>query len=451
MSLLFDPPSPIQPPLVIDKDPLIHLINHTDPMVHVGKVAEAYGTLIRATGLTTSIGDLCQLVEPITGHQLMAETVGLIGPHTLLTPLGPLEGISSNMEVWPTPSRASVPVGDALLGRVLDAQANPLDGKGTPACEHQAPLYQDAPDPLTRKNIDHPLATGVRAIDGVLTVGEGQRVGIFAAAGGGKSTLLGMLARGAEADVNVIVLVGERGREVREFIDDNLGAEGLAKSVLIIATSDRPALERARAALVGTAIAEYFRDQGNRVMLLMDSVTRYARALREVGLAMGEPPTRRGFPPSVFSWLPRLFERAGNNDQGFITGFYTVLVEDADEGDDPIAEEVRSLLDGHIVLSRQLAARAHYPAIDILRSASRVMNRVASEDHLGDARNLRELMAKYNEVELLVQIGEYQKGSDPIADQAIAAHTQINEFLKQGVTDLAPYEQILKQLTEVSR
>ncbi len=434
-----------------DVDPLIRAVRQADPLVRVGRVAEAYGTLIRATGLSARIGDLCELREPVTGQQLMAEAVGIVGQYTLLTPLGALEGLSGGMEVWPSSRSTGIKVGPALLGRILDAQCRPLDGRPEPECPGFAPLYRDAPDPMTRRAIDRPLATGVKAIDATLTTGQGQRVGLFAAAGGGKSTLLGMLARGADADVNVIVLVGERGREVREFIDDNLGPAGLAKSVLIIATSDRPALERARAALVGTAIAEYFRDQGKKVLLMMDSVTRYARALRDVGLAMGEPPTRRGFPPSVFSWLPRLFERAGNNDKGCITGFYTVLVEDADEGDDPIAEEVRSLLDGHIVLSRQLASRSHYPAIDVLKSTSRVMNRVTSEEHRRAATRLREWMSKYNEVELLVQIGEYKSGSDALADKAISAQTDIQTLLKQDTNRLEPYDTTLNRLLEMTR
>lgn len=432
-------------------DPLLRAIRGADPLVRVGRVSEAYGTLIRATGLVSRIGDLCVLKEPVTGRRLLAEAVGIQGHTTLLTPLGPLEGLSAGMEVWPARRRSSVPVGPDLLGRILDAQCRPLDGRPDPVCPDVAPLYRDAPDPMTRRAVDRPLATGVKAIDATLTTGQGQRVGLFAAAGGGKSTLLGMLARGTGADVNVIVLVGERGREVREFIDDNLGPEGLAKSVLIVATSDRPALERARAALIGTAIAEYFRDRGERVLLLMDSVTRYARALRDVGLAMGEPPTRRGFPPSVFSWLPRLFERAGNNDKGSITGFYTVLVEDADEGDDPIAEEVRSLLDGHIILSRQLAARAHYPAIDVLKSTSRVMNRIAGEPHREAAQRLREWLSKYNEVELLVQIGEYKSGSDALADRAIAAQPDIQSLLRQSVDALEPFDRTLQRLIEITR
>jgi type III secretion protein N (ATPase) len=285
--------------------------------------------------------------------------------------------------------------------------------------------------------IEEPLDTGVRVIDGLMTIGEGQRVGIFAPAGVGKSTLLGMLARGAACDVNVVVLIGERGREVREFIELILGKEGMAKSVVVCATSDRSSIERAKAAYVGTAIAEYFRDQGMRVLLMMDSLTRFARAQREIGLSAGEPPTRRGFPPSIFAELPRLLERAGMGSVGSITAFYTVLAED-EEGNDPVSEEVRGILDGHIVLSRAIAARNHYPAIDVLNSLSRVMTLVASSAHCSGAGRVRKLMAKFNEIELLLQIGEYQQGTDPLADEAISHHDAIEQFLIQGTDEEAP-------------
>src|SRR5690606_23070939 len=328
----------------------------------------------------------------------------------------------------------------ALLGRVLDAHGKPIDDRGPLRAMAEAPIYAPSPNPLTRKVIERPFSTGVRAIDSVLSVGEGQRLGIFAVAGGGKSTLMGMLARGGDADVNVIVLVGERGREVNEFIMDNLGPEGLARSVVVVATSDRPALERSRAAWVGTAIAEHFRDRGNRVLLLLDSVTRFARALRGVGLAVGEPPARRGYPPSVFSALPGLFERAGNNDKGSITAFYTVLMEDED-GSDPIAEEVRSILDGHVVLSRKLAAAYHYPAIDVLSSLSRTMPRVVDPAHQRAAGQLRKYLAKHQDIELLLQLGEYQRGSDPDADIAIDRIGPIRQLLQQSAAELVPFEQ----------
>jgi type III secretion protein N (ATPase) len=419
-------------------DPLFAVLARSSGVRHVGRVSEAYGTLIRVTGIHASIGELCELRTPHAAHRLMAEVVGLSGNQTLLTPLGPLEGLSTATEVIAVGTQAEVGVGEGLLGRILDPLGNPMDGRDAPEYESHVPIHRESPNPLGRKLIDRPFATGVRAIDAALTVGEGQRVGIFAVAGGGKSTLLGMLARGSDAEINVIVLVGERGREVNEFIHDNLGDEGLRRSVLIVATSDRPASERARAAYLGTAIAEYFRDQGKRVLLMMDSATRYARALRDVGLAVGEPPARRGYPPSVFSELPRLFERSGNNERGSITAFYTVLMEDED-GSDPVAEEVRSILDGHIFLSRKLAASYHYPAIDVLSSASRVMSRVVSADHERAAGLLRKYVSKHQEIELLLQLGEYKPGSDADADFAVANIESMRNLLRQPPSYLSSF------------
>lgn len=427
-------------------DPLLGHLAQWPGYSRIGRVAEAFGTLIKVTGLQPRIGDLCQLRDPHNGQVVAAEVVGLSGDYSLLTPLGPLEGISTAMEVTTTGGSAEVCVGDELLGRVLDALGQPLDGLPPPSSMQRVPLYRSAPNAMQRLPIEHPLETGIRAVDGVLSIGQGQRVGIFAVAGGGKSTLLGMLARGTQADVNVIVLVGERGREVKEFIDDNLGETGLRNSVLVVATAERPALERSRAAYLGTAVAEYFRDRGLRVLLLMDSVTRYARALRDVGLALGEPPTRRGFTPSVFANLPRLFERAGNNDKGSITAFYTVLLEDEQEGDDPVGEEVRSLLDGHIVLSRKLAAAAHFPAIDVAVSASRVMARVVDDAQQSAAITLRRHLAKYRDIELLVQVGEYQPGQDVAADQALAAMPAIKAFLQQPARHFTPWSECREQL-----
>lgn len=425
-------------------DPLLHALARVQSIERVGRVAEAYGTLIRATGLKAAIGELCELRNPRgegdPAFRLAAEVVGVSRQHTLLTPLGALDGVSATTEVYASGRQAAVRAGPGLLGRILDAHGEPIDGLGALGPTVDAPIYAASPNPLDRKLIERPFSTGVRAIDATMTAGEGQRIGIFAVAGGGKSTLLGMLARGGDAEVNVIVLVGERGREVNEFIHDNLGPEGLARSVIVVATSDRPALERSRAAWVGTAIAEHFRDQGKRVLLLVDSVTRFARALRDVGLAVGEPPARRGFPPSVFSALPRLFERAGNNDKGSITAFYTVLAEDEDGGD-PIVEEVRSILDGHIVLSRKLAAAYHYPAIDVLVSLSRTMPRVVDEAHLRAAGQLRKLLAKYQDIELLLQLGEYKRGTDPDADAAIARIGAIRELLQQPAHELVGFEQ----------
>ena len=431
-----------------EPDRLLAALRSVDTLKRVGRVAEARGTLIRATGVNARIGEVCELRDPGSRQLLIAEVVGIERGMALLTPLGTLDGLSADTEVVSKGFQATVAAGDGLLGRTLNALGDVVDGGPVPANLARVPVYRDAPNALTRTPIRQPFHTGVRALDTVLTVGEGQRVGIFAAAGGGKSTLLGMLARSA-ADVNVIVLLGERGREVREFIDDNLGVEGLRKSVIVVATSDRPALERGRAAYVGTAIAEYFRDQGKRVLLLLDSVTRFARALRDVGLAVGEPPARRGYPPSVFSALPRLFERTGNNEHGSITAFYTVLLED-EEGD-PIGEEVRSILDGHIYLSRKLAAANHFPAIDVLGSASRVMPRVAQPLHLRAAAVLRRQLAKYQDIELLLQIGEYKRGSDAEADEAIRNIPAIRKLLQQPADQLSGFDESVTALTGIAK
>jgi type III secretion protein N (ATPase) len=343
-----------------------------------------------------------------------------------------------------------VPVGHGLLGRVLDGLGHPLDEatRGPLQVSAHYPVFAEAPDPLVRRMIHAPVPLGVRAMDGLLTCGEGQRMGIFAAAGGGKSTLMGMLVKGAEVDATVIALIGERGREVREFLENELGEEGRRKAVVVCATSDKSSMERAKAAYVATAIAEYFRDQGMRVLFLMDSVTRFARAQREIGLAAGEPPTRRGYPPSVFATLPKLMERTGMNDKGSITALYTVLVE-GDDMTEPIADETRSILDGHVVLSRKLGAANHYPAIDVLASASRVMNAVVTPEHRKAAGRLRELMAKYQEVELLVKIGEYKRGSDKVADQAIDRIDRIREFLRQRTDERSDYVGTLQQMTQL--
>jgi ATP synthase in type III secretion protein N len=423
------------------------VVDSTPPVVVRGRVLQVVGTIIRAAAPGARIGDLCLLRNPEDGYELAAEVVGLHRDAAILTPLGDLRGVSTLTEVIPTGKPHMAPAGRALLGRVLDGMGRPLDvearGKLNP--EAWVSVYADAPDPLTRRPIDAPMPLGVRALDGVLTCGEGQRLGIFAAAGGGKRTLMSMLVRGAAADVTVMALIGERGREVREFLERDLGPEGREKSVVVVATSDRSSMERAKAAYVATAIAEWFRDQGLRVLFLMDSVTRFARAQREIGLAAGEPPTRRGFPPSVFATLPKLMERVGNNDKGSITAFYTVLVE-GDDMTEPVADETRSILDGHIVLSRALASANHYPAIDVLASASRVMGAVTSNEHRALAGKLRELLAKYNEVELLVRIGEYKQGADRLADEAVAKVDAIRSFLRQGTHDLVDFPTVLQQL-----
>jgi type III secretion protein N (ATPase) len=412
-------------------DQLLAGLQRSPTVERRGRLVEVLGTTLKVTGIAPRVGDFCEVIEPSTGRVVPVEVVGIAGQATILTPLGDVRGLSVDAEVIVRSGEDNVPWGEGLLGRVLDGRGRPIDGKGDlPADLKRRPLHAPAPQPMERALIDAPLATGVRAIDTLLTVGQGQRLGVFAMAGGGKSTLLGMLARFAQADVIVIALIGERGREVREFIEDSLGEEGLARSVIVCATSDRAAMERVRAAHHATAIAEGFRSEGRNVLLLMDSVTRFARALREIGLAAGEPPVRRGFPPSVFAELPRLFERAGNDATGSITGIYTVLIED-EEGDDPIGEEVRSILDGHIVLSRKLGAAGHYPAIDVLASLSRLFPRLAEPAHREAATRVRALLAKHAEIEFLVQVGEYRAGADPLADRAIAAKPEIDALLRQ--------------------
>lgn len=436
--------------------PLLHpawraALQRLEPAEPRGRLVQAVGTTLRVSGLPARIGQQCLLRDPARPGDpgLRCEVVGLAGHDALLVPLAPLQGLAAGAEAELLPQGAEVPGGAALLGRVIDAFGQPLDGLGPLRGAVLRPLHGEPPSPLGRTPVRQALETGVRAIDALLTVGEGQRVGIFAMAGGGKSTLLGMMARRARSDVNVIALVGERGREVREFLDDSLGPEGLARSVVVVATSDRPALERWRAAQAATAIAEGFRAEGRRVLLMMDSVTRCARALREIGLAVGEPAVRRGYPPSVFAELPRLFERAGNDARGTLTAFYTVLAEDED-GSDPVAEEVRSILDGHLVLSRELAAAGHYPAIDVLASASRVFARVASPAHRDAALRLRALMARHREVRFLLQVGEYQAGSDAMADEAIARQPEIEALLRQSPDEHAAFDETVQRLQELA-
>jgi type III secretion protein N (ATPase) len=440
---------PEERPFVIDPV-LIKTLQTLQPVVRRGRVTQAIGTTLRASGLGARIGQQCRIRDPEHADRpaLHAEVVGLSGSDAILVPLSDLQGLAIGAEVEVIEGGTHVPFGEALLGRVINAFGEPLDGRALPQGLASWPLMQGTPNPLERRHVAQVFPTGVRAIDAALTIGEGQRVGIFSMAGGGKSTLLGMLARQASSDVNVIALVGERGREVREFLDDSLGASGLSRSVVVVSTSDRPAMERQRAALVATAVAEGFRAQGRRVLLLMDSVTRYARALREIGLSVGEPAVRRGYPPSVFAELPRLFERAGNDATGSITAFYTVLAEDED-GTDPVAEEVRSILDGHIVLSRSLGQAGHYPAIDVLGSVSRVFNRVTTADHRQDVRQLRALMARHAEIRLLLQVGEYEAGSDALADAAIARFPDIQSFLQQAPDDISAMAHSLEQLHRV--
>ncbi len=418
-----------------------------DVQVHTvnGRITEIVGMLIRAVVPQVKIGEICLIKRE--GEPLLAQVVGFTKDEVILSPLGDMSGIGPSSEVIATHLPLNIKVGKNLLGRVLNGLGEPIDEdvRGPLELDETYPVIQDPPDPLKRQRVDEPIATGIRAIDGILTTGIGQRVGIFAAAGGGKSTLLGMIARNAVADVNVISLIGERGRELRDFIEKDLGPEGLARSVLVVSTSDQPSQLRLNAAYVGTAIAEYFRDQGKSVILMMDSVTRFARALREVGLAAGEPPARAGYTPSVFSTLPKLLERSGRSDTGSITAFYTVLVA-GDDMNEPVADEVRSILDGHIILSAELARQYHYPAIDVLSSASRVMNSIVNEEHQQLSGQLREVAANYKKNELLIKIGEYKRGADKAGDFAIDHIDAVNRFLKQGVEEKCSYDESMQLL-----
>lgn len=424
-------------------------IEDTESMKMSGKVTQVIGLVIESKGPNVSLGELCYIrsrfpnVEPIP-----AEVVGFREGLVLLMPIGEMQGIGPGCEVISAQKTLQVKVGMELLGRVLDGLGNPMDGKGPILSRTEYPLHAEPPDPLQRPRIKDSLYVGVRAIDGLITLGSGQRIGIMAGSGVGKSTLLSMIARNTEADISVISLVGERGREVRDFIERDLGEEGLKRSVVVVATSDKPALVRIKGAMTATAIAEYFRDQGRRVVLMMDSVTRFAMAQREVGLTIGEPPATRGYTPSVFALLPRLLERAGTSARGSITGIYTVLV-DGDDMNEPIADAVRSILDGHIVLSRAIAAQNHFPAIDILASVSRVMSDVVTKEHREAAQHMRALMAVYKEAEDLIHIGAYVKGSSKRIDEAIEKIDAINDFLCQGVFEVTSFEEMKKTLESI--
>ena len=419
-------------------DELAQAFARVVPLAMRGRVSKAVGMVIEATGIQAHVGELCELVTP-GEPPLLAEVVGFAHQGAILTPLGSTAGLSALTEVVPLGRGLACPVGTPLLGRVLDALGHPLDGHGPlPAGLERRAVHQEPVAPLARRPIEQPMPTGIACLDGLLTLGIGQRVGVFSPPGVGKSTLLGMLARGSTADVNVVVLVGERGREVREFLEHSLGPEGLAKTVMVVSTSDRPPMERIKSAYVATTIAEHFRDQGKKVLLLVDSLTRFARAQREIGLASGEPPTRRSYPPSIFSMLPQLLERAGQGERGSITAVYSVLTE-GDEENDPIAEEVRSILDGHVVLSRKLASAGHWPAIDVLASVSRVMPAVVPAAQREAAQRWRALLAKYAELELLIQIGEYRPGADPQADEAVRLRGAMQAFLAQGAREARPY------------
>jgi len=410
-----------------------------------GKVTQVVGLTIEAEGPEARLGELCHIMSNNSNEPLLAEVVGFRDNKVLLMPLGELSQIGPGCDVVATGRTLEVKVGPEILGKILDGLGRPLEGT-LPHGLVSYPANNQPPNPITRPRIKEPLSVGVRAIDGLLTIGKGQRVGIFAGSGVGKSTLLGMIARNTTADINVIALIGERGREVLEFIERDLGEEGLKRSVVVVATSDQPAMIRIKGAMIATAIAEYFRDRGMNVMLMMDSVTRFAMAQREIGLAIGEPPATRGYTPSVFALLPKLLERAGTAERGSITAFYTVLV-DSDDMNDPIADAVRGILDGHIVLDRKIAQKGHYPAIDILASVSRVMSEITSEEHQEAARQLKRYMATYREAEDLINIGAYKMGTNREIDAAIRYRDVIREFTAQGTHEPSDLQGTIKALT----
>ncbi len=414
----------------------------------LGKVVNMVGLTIESAGPDARLGDLCRILpdEELGYAPILAEVVGFKDKKTLLMPYDNVEGVGLGCIVENTGYPLTVTVSDTLLGKTLNGLGKPVDGSAVTGAEY--PVDANPPDPMSRAIIDEILSLGVRAVDGLITIGKGQRIGIFAGSGVGKSTLMGMFARNTKADINVIALIGERGREVREFIERDLGEEGMKRSVVVVATSDRPALERKMAARTATAIAEYFRDQGRDVLLMMDSLTRFSMAQREIGLASGEPPVTRGYPPSVYSEMPKLLERAGRDSRGSITGLYTVLV-DGDDFNEPITDTARSILDGHIVLDRKLAHRNHYPAVDVLQSISRCMSQIADRDHKKAAGKLRSVLATYNEAEDLINIGAYKSGSNPSIDYAISKIDEVNEFLCQETDEKVDFEDSSRRMRAI--
>ncbi|HET6895497.1 MAG TPA: flagellar protein export ATPase FliI [Candidatus Baltobacteraceae bacterium] len=430
-------------------DKYIGVIDSVDLVRQNGKVRQVIGVVIESLGPNMAIGETCHIQYKRTAEPVLAEVVGFRDNKVLIMPLGELLGIGAGSEVVSLGKPLEIAVTDQLLGRVLDGLGRPIDGKGRVFAEKRAQIIAAPPDALSRSRITQPLSLGIRAVDGLLTCGKGQRVGIFAGSGVGKSTILGMIARNTAADVNVIALIGERGKEVRDFIERDLGEEGLRRSVVVVSTSDQPALVRIKAAFVATTIAEYFRAQGLDVMFMMDSVTRFAMAQREVGLAIGEPTTTRGYTPSVFALLPKLLERAGTSQTGTITGLYSVLV-DGDDMNEPVADAVRSILDGHIVLSRKLAAANQYPAIDVLASVSRVMPDVVDQNHYSAASGVRDVLATYRDAEDLINIGAYVPGSNPRVDLALSKIEAIRHFLRQGIYETAIFEESVAQLMSVA-
>lgn len=424
-------------------------LEHILPVALTGSVTRLIGLTAAVSGFPAPLGAVCR-IEREQGLPIDAAVIGFHEDETLLLSYGDLVGVRRGNRVSLVQSVPGVRVGERLLGRVIDGRGRVIDGRPSPALPHRVELHRTPPSALTRPRIDSPLQTGVRAIDSLLTCGRGQRMGIFSGSGVGKSTLLGQMARASSAEVNVIVLVGERGREVREFLERDLGPEGLARSVVVVATGDEPALLRLQAAFLGTAVAEYFRDSGKDVLLMMDSVTRFALAQREIGLAAGEPPATRGYPPSVFGMLPRLLERSGRSEHGSITGLYTILVE-GDDTNEPIADTVRGILDGHIVLSRKLAEQTHWPAIDVLASISRSMTDVVDREHLTAANSVKQLLAAYQQSEDLISIGAYQNGTSPIVDQAIQMREQIKQHLQQESKSSVEFAQSRENLMKLAK
>ena len=422
-------------------------VKNTNPIRMYGRVTQVIGLTIEALGPDSKIGDVC-LVYPSTKNKpVKAEVVGFKNNRVLLMPLGELGAIGPGCDVINTGSPLKIKVGTPLLGRILNGLGEPIDGKKYPPGLRYYSTNQSPPNPLQRKRISEPIHLGIRAIDALTTIGKGQRIGIFSGSGIGKSTLLGMIAKNTSADVNVIALIGERGREVNDFLEKDLGEEGLKRSVLVVATSDQPALVRIKGAIIATSIAEYFRDNGYNVNLMMDSITRFATAQREVGLAIGEPPATKGYTPSVFALLPRLLERSGTNQFGTVTALYTVLV-DSDDLNEPISDAVRGILDGHIVLERKLANKGHYPAIDLLSSISRLMKDIVTKDHLTASDKLKKLLAAYKEAEDLINIGAYQKGTNPLIDKAVEYYPLIEKFTRQGIDEVSDFNESINNLSK---
>lgn len=425
------------------------ILKEIDPIKYSGVVQKVQGLIIESLGPQVVIGELCQIFVPRGKGVVRAEVVGFHNEIVQLMPFDDMEGIEPGCTVVAMGEYLTIPVSEKLLGRVLDSMGHPIDDKGSIGSANAFPVRNVPPDVLKRKPIDERLVTGIRAIDAMTPVGKGQRIGIFSGSGVGKSTLLGMIARNTHADINVIALIGERGREVKEFLESDLGEEGLSRSVIIVSTSDTPPLSRVRGAFVATAVAEYFREQGKDVMLLFDSITRFARAQREIGLAVGEPPATRGFTPSVFSLLPKLLERCGTSEKGTITGFYTILVE-GDDMDEPVSDNVRGILDGHLILSRKLAQAYHYPAIDVLQSLSRLGNKITGPSEQEAMGRIRRLLASYTDAEDLINVGAYAEGSNKVIDEAIEKIEQIRSFLRQRIEEKADISETLTMAAEIA-